>query len=173
MRARAHRLKLIERLIEDKEVGSQDQLQEMLRIEGFVVTQATLSRDLHRLKAYRVVDEGNNLRYVISQEVVKPLDAESKSDVARGLLSITLTGNLAVVRTPANFAAVFAMAFERLALNETIGVIAGDDTVFIAVKEGTDIDVLKAAIKAKVPELKIKGFKELDDEEDDDEDDDD
>ena len=161
MRARAHRLKLIERLIEDKEVASQDQLQDMLRAEGFQVTQATLSRDLHRLKAYRLVNENGNLRYVISNDGLnKSLDAEAKADVARGLLSLAVVGNLAVVRTPANFAPVFAMAFERLALQETIGVIAGDDTVFIAVKEGTDLATLKESIKTKVPELNIKGFKE-------------
>jgi transcriptional regulator of arginine metabolism len=165
MRVRAHRLKLIERLIEDKEVGSQDQLQEMLKAEGFNVTQATLSRDLHRLKAYRVVDDNNNLRYILPRELVKPLDAESKSDVARGCLSMTMTGNLVVVRTPTGFADMFAIAFERLALKETLGVIAGKDTVFIAVKEGTDVDEYKAAIKRKVPELKLNDTKNNSDDE--------
>lgn len=156
MKARLHRLKLIERLIEDRPVASQEQLQEFLKEEGYSVTQATLSRDLRRLQVWRAVDENGISRYVLPKESSKPLDNEAKNDIVRGCLSLGFSGNMAVFRTPDGFAPTFAIAFERLALTQTLAVIAGHDTVLAVINENTSQEEYKKAIKEKVPGIKMK-----------------
>ncbi len=127
------RKSLISKLIRQGGVESQVHLVKLLAREGVKVTQATASRDLEDLGATRVRDASGEFQYVIADE------ATSKTTNAANLIvSVTASGNLAVVRTPPGGAQLLASAIDRNSLNGTlksaIGTIAGDDTVLVVSK---------------------------------------
>ena len=124
---------LIAKFIKQGGVESQGHLVKLLAREGVKVTQATASRDLEDLGAIRIRDAGGEFQYAISEEATsKPASA------ANLILSVTASGNLAVVRTPPGGAQLLASAIDRNSLNgslkSAIGTIAGDDTVLVVSK---------------------------------------
>jgi len=124
---------LIAKFIKQGGVESQSHLVKLLAREGVKVTQATASRDLEDLGAIRIRDAGGEFQYAISEEATsKPASA------ANLILSVTASGNLAVVRTPPGGAQLLASAIDRNSLNgslkSAIGTIAGDDTVLVVSK---------------------------------------
>ena len=124
---------MIAKFIKQGGVESQSHLVKLLAREGVKVTQATASRDLEDLGAVRIRDAGGEFQYAISDEATsKPASA------ANLILSVTASGNLAVVRTPPGGAQLLASAIDRNSLNgflkSAIGTIAGDDTVLVVSK---------------------------------------
>ena len=119
-------------IIRGQPVASQEQLSDRLREAGFDVTQATVSRDLEALGAIRG-KRGGQLAYLLPGAV-----AESSLDriLAEWGLSAEIAGNLVVMRTRPGSAHVVAAALDEAALVEIAGTIAGDDTLFIAVRDG-------------------------------------
>jgi transcriptional regulator of arginine metabolism len=129
----SQRRALIAKFIKQGGVESQSHLVKLLAREGVKVTQATASRDLEDLGAIRIRDAGGEFQYAISEEATsKPASA------ANLILSVTASGNLAVVRTPPGGAQLLASAIDRNSLNgslkSAIGTIAGDDTVLVVSK---------------------------------------
>ncbi len=129
----SQRRALIAKFIKQGGVESQSHLVKLLAREGVKVTQATASRDLEDLGAIRIRDAGGEFQYAISNEATsKPASA------ANLILSVTASGNLAVVRTPPGGAQLLASAIDRNSLNgslkSAIGTIAGDDTVLVVSK---------------------------------------
>jgi transcriptional regulator of arginine metabolism len=129
----SQRRALIAKFIKQGGVESQSHLVKLLAREGVKVTQATASRDLEDLGAVRIRDAGGEFQYAISDEATsKPASA------ANLILSVTASGNLAVVRTPPGGAQLLASAIDRNSLNgslkSAIGTIAGDDTVLVVSK---------------------------------------
>ena len=127
------RKSLITNLINRGGVESQSHLISLLAREGVKVTQATASRDLEDLGASRVRDASGQFQYVISEGI-----ASKPASAANLILSVTASGNLAVVRTPPGGAQLLARAMDRNSLNgvlkSAIGTIAGDDTVLVVSK---------------------------------------
>ncbi len=129
----SQRRSLIAKLIKQGGVESQSHLVKLLAREGVKVTQATASRDLEELGASRARDASGEFQYLIVDESM------SKSTSAANLImSVTASGNLAVVRTPPGGAQLLASAIDRNSLNgalkSAIGTIAGDDTVLVVSK---------------------------------------
>jgi len=126
------------RIIRESAVHSQDELQALLRKHGFKVTQPTLSRDLRELgvakSAAGYVAPGA-LATVTSIAAFTPReDREARLDrlVRTSVLSAQAGGNLVVVRTPVAAAQPLASALDAAQLDEVLGTIGGDDTIFIA-----------------------------------------
>ena len=129
----SQRRALISKLIRQGGVESQSHLVKLLAREGVKVTQATASRDLEELGASRARDASGEFQYVIAD------DSSAKTTNAANLIvSVTASGNLAVVRTPPGGAQLLASAIDRNSLNgalkSAIGTIAGDDTVLVVSK---------------------------------------
>jgi transcriptional regulator of arginine metabolism len=123
-------------IIRAEPVASQEQLSNRLRDAGYDVTQATVSRDLEALGAIRG-KRGGQLTYLLPGDA-----AGEQSGLDRILgewgLSAEIAGNLVVLRTRPGSAHVVAAALDDAALDEVAGTIAGDDTLFIAVRDGHD-----------------------------------
>jgi transcriptional regulator of arginine metabolism len=134
---KAARHSRIEELIRANVVTSQAELVEHLRLAGWTVTQATLSRDLEELHAVKVRGA-----YVIPAENERPLrPAEEPPARLTRLLRELLTGadasgNLVVLRTPPGAAQFLASAIDRAGLPDVLGTIAGDDTILLVAREG-------------------------------------
>ena len=109
-------------LIRAKNIARQEELTSMLSDAGFAVNQSSVSRDLIELGVVKV-----NGFYALPQP-----------DAARnfGLIDLNSAGeNLIVARCEAGLASAVAVRIDRAKIAEIVGTIAGDDTIFIAVKE--------------------------------------
>ena len=140
MRFKNDRLEAIKLLISSQEIGSQKELLEALEAEGFIVTQATLSRDLKQLKVAKAASMNGRYVYVLPNEtmyrrVQKPLPAREMM-LTPGFLSIQFSGNIGVIKTRPGYASSIAYNIDNSDLPEILGTIAGDDTIMIVVKEG-------------------------------------
>lgn len=129
-------------------IHSQAEVVDMLRSAGFMVTQATASRDLEEIGAVRGRDGKGQLRYQLASESQEePLYRVAKL-LNELLVQIQSSGNLLVLRTPPGGAQLLASAIDRATragvLAQIIGTIAGDDTVMVIVNEDfTTSEVLR------------------------------
>lgn len=146
MKTKDRRLEAIKMIISGKEVGSQEEVLNELRKEGFSLTQATLSRDLKQLKVAKAASMNGKYVYVLPNETMyrrshKPLSAgEMLSNP--GFLSINFSGNLGVIKTRPGYASSIAYNIDNSNVPEILGTIAGDDTIIIVLREGVDQNAL-------------------------------
>lgn len=126
---RKRHLKILE-LISTRAVRTQEELAEALTAQGWEVTQSSVSRDIAALRLVKV--DGAYRR-------PPPRAARRDPDeqrVGEGVLTMETAGDaLVVLHTPPGEANHVAVALDRLAWADVIGSIAGDDTIFLAVKD--------------------------------------
>jgi transcriptional regulator of arginine metabolism len=126
---RKRHLKILE-LISTRAVRTQEELAEALAAEGWEVTQSSVSRDIAALRLVKV--DG---AYRRGSRVVEVADPDERR-IAEGVLTAEPAGPaLVVVHTPPGEANRVAVAMDRLAWADIVGTIAGDDTIFLAVKD--------------------------------------
>lgn len=150
MRAKSQRLDAIRMILSSEEISSQEDLLKELRDEGFPVTQATLSRDLKQLKVAKAASINGQYVYVLPNETMyhrihTPLKAVEMMTVP-GFLNINFSGNLGVIRTRPGYASSIAYNIDNSDIPEILGTIAGDDTIFIVVKDGVDHNAIIDAL---------------------------
>lgn len=154
MKERHNRLSAVKELIKNNRIDNQDSLLEMLSKEGYNVTQATLSRDLKMLKVGKISDGWSGYYYALPEkDLVSELEKSYTQDVRRGIISIEFSGNLGVIKTRPGHANSVGFALDVLALPEILGSIAGDDTIFIILREGMTKEDLLESFNARIPEM--------------------
>ncbi len=138
---RTVRQALILDLLEQNLVSSQMQLSELLKEKGVEITQGTLSRDLDELGAKKVRPDNGRAFYAVgaSDETTAPTTAGTREKLRKMLddllVSSDYSGNIAVLRTPPGAAAFLASFIDRVGMDEVVGTIAGDDTVFVLARD--------------------------------------
>ena len=148
MKTKESRMETLKMLISSQELGSQEALLKALKKEGFVLTQATLSRDLKQLKVAKAASMNGKYLYVLPNETMYKRVTSSKraSEMLQssGFVSINFSGQLAVIKTRPGYASAIAYNLDSQDLPNILGSIAGDDTIFLAIKQGvTHQDILK------------------------------
>jgi len=122
-------------IIENHNVETQDQLSEILRSMGFEVTQATISRDIKELKLVKVQGEDGSYRYAVAGKgQLGKLDV-FKRVFRETVVSVEQAASLVIVRTMTGSANAAAEAIDEMNMSEVAGTLAGDNTIFIAVKQ--------------------------------------
>ncbi|MEA5059322.1 MAG: arginine repressor [Candidatus Pelethousia sp.] len=129
-------------IIERYNVDTQEDLASRLREQGMNVTQATVSRDIKELRLIKVLSEDGSYKYATVDKAEAGLKDRFISIFAHSVISMIATGNLAIIRTISGTANAAAEAIDSLHWEEIAGTIAGDNTIFIAVKEGQDANEL-------------------------------
>jgi transcriptional regulator of arginine metabolism len=142
---KAARQRRIVDLLGRHSVRSQGDLAELLSNDGVVVTQATLSRDLVELDAFRVRGAEGVLVYAVPAEGGDRTPRAGSQTAASGqrlarlcaelLVSAEASANLVVLRTPPGAAQFLASALDKAGLAGVLGTIAGDDTVLVVSRE--------------------------------------
>ena len=150
MRSKADRIETLKMIISSQELGNQEEVLRALSVEGFNLTQATLSRDMKQLKVAKAASMDGKYVYVLPNEtmyrrVAKPSTAREMLSTPR-FISISFSGNMAVVKTRPGYASSIAYNIDNDEIPEILGTIAGDDTIFIVMKEGTSKLQLKRAL---------------------------
>lgn len=130
----ARHAKILE-LIENKEIETQEELAEELKKSGFNITQATVSRDIKELRLIKTLSETGKYKYT----TIKPQDSELVDRhvkvFADSVLAIDYASNIVVMKTIPGAAQGAAAAIDTLDLGEVVGSIAGDDTIFVVVRD--------------------------------------
>ena len=131
------RQQAILRLVRDRALATQAELAEALREEGHDVVQTTISRDVHELGLAKVRAPSGRLVYAAPGAD----DADRKRAIGvamrRYAIGVERAGPLVVVVTPSGYASALAQAIDEGAHPGIAGTIAGDNTIFLAPREGT------------------------------------
>ncbi len=151
---KSKRQKLICDLILKYEIETQEELVSKLLEAGCKVTQATVSRDIRELRLTKIVGESGAQKYALPTPDISsqaPLAGLRFSRVLQeGFVSADIAGTLVVIRTLTGMAMAVAAALDHLNLEEIVGTIAGDDTIFMAVKSEECAKYLRDKIETLV-----------------------
>ena len=157
MKSKNSRLDAIKLIISSKEIGSQDELLQELSKEGYVLTQATLSRDLKQLKVAKAASMNGNYVYVLPNNTMykRMTEQHSVHEMMRynGFISIEFSGNIAVIRTRPGYASSLAYDIDNREFDDILGTIAGDDTIMLVTREGCTRNDLKSALSLIIPNI--------------------
>ena len=134
--------KIIE-IINNNVVETQEQLVSLLCKEGYDVTQATISRDIRQMKLTKMVLEDGRQKYVYTNADPKVMHDKYVNVLKAGYVSIDTAENLIVIKTVPGMAMALAAATDALEVPQIVGCIAGDDTIFVALKTKEDAEELK------------------------------
>ena len=138
-------------IISSRDLGSQEELLNALENEGIRVTQATLSRDLKQLKVAKAATLRGNYVYVLPNDTMyKRVSTPGnirEMMTASGFISINFSGNMGVIKTRPGYASAIAWNIDSSDIPQILGSIAGDDTIFIVIREGVSHEEVTEAIK--------------------------
>ncbi len=135
-------------LIQNNIIETQEELTTMLRKAGFDTTQATVSRDIKELKLAKVPDSNGRYKYAVKSydEDIK-LSAKFKTILEETVLRIDVSTSIVVIKTFPGMAQAAASAIDNMNWQEIVGTIAGDDTIFVALRTTDDALLLCDKIK--------------------------
>ncbi len=132
-------LKLVE-IISKREIETQEALAEALREEGYVVTQATVSRDIKELGLIKTMTANKGYKY--SQPQIQEYKTSDKllNLFRESVLSIDFSENFIVIKTLSGSANSAAALIDKMSLSDVMGCIAGDDTILIMIKHRSAVE---------------------------------
>lgn len=143
--------KIIE-LIGQYAIETQEELADLLNEAGFRVTQATVSRDIRELKLTKLTVEGRQ-RYVVIQGHDSQMGEKYIGILKEGFLSMDMAQNILVIKTVSGMAMAVAAALDAMRWHEIVGCIAGDDTIFCAIRSQEEtpkvMDKLKKLVNGR------------------------
>lgn len=125
-------------LINKYDIETQEELAAYLRKEGFEVTQATVSRDIRELHLSKIAAGNGRQKYIILQNEDVKLGDKYIRVLRDGFVSMNMAQNILVVKTVQGMAMAVAAALDAMRFSEIVGCIAGDDTIFAAVRSVED-----------------------------------
>lgn len=152
MKNRKLRLSAITDIIANNAVASQDEILRLLATRGYIITQATLSRDLKLLRTNKVPNDFGGYSYVITRHPsdnheLKPL----QSSLHPAALSIAISGNILVIKTRNGYASGIAYDLDMLDSPIILGTIPGADTVFVVISEDATHDEVLELLDGFLP----------------------
>lgn len=117
-------------IIENNAVETQEDLAERLRLEGYNVTQATISRDIRELKLTKLATENGRQKYAS----INKTDTEVSDRLIRvfrdAVIKVDFAQNMIVIKTLNGMGMAVGVAIDNMENSDILGSIAGDDTVF-------------------------------------------
>jgi transcriptional regulator of arginine metabolism len=142
MNRRERQSRILE-LVRERAVSTQGELVAALREDGFDVVQTTVSRDVHELGLVKVRAPSGRLVYAAPGTG----DADRLRAIAAAMrryaVSVEAAGPLVVVTTPSGYANALAQAIDEGTHPAIAGTLAGDNTIFVAARDGTSAASLR------------------------------
>jgi len=151
MSQRADRLRVLRMLLEERDLGTHADVRAALADAGHDAHAATVGRDLEEVGARRVRGADGQLVYRVSEPPLVPTAPPDVLDdvLARFVLSVAVSGNLLVLRTPPACASPVASALDTSGGPAVLGTVGGDDTVLAVIAEGHDPMAVAQALRAR------------------------
>lgn len=129
----ARHTKILE-LIDNYDIETQEELAKRLQETGFTVTQATVSRDIREMRLTKIATTKGKQKY----SAISGTDSEIAERLIRvfkeAVIKMDYAQNMIVIKTLEGMGMAVGVALDSMQENEILGTIAGDDTVFCAVK---------------------------------------
>ena len=126
----ARHAKILE-IISAKEIETQEELCEELNKQNYVVTQATISRDIKDLHLFKVSGIEKKYRYAYIKDGEHEISPKMKNLFRDCLVSVKCAQNIVVIKTLAGNGANAGTVVDKLNYPEIVGSVAGDDTLLI------------------------------------------
>lgn len=139
---KAKRQALIREIVEAQSIQTQEELAEALRAHGMVVTQATVSRDIREMHLLKVLAEDGSYRYATMEKSDSGMNDRLIRMLSDSVVEMNSANNLIVIHTLPGSAHVAAEAIDNLKWPETIGTIAGDNTILVIVRTNEEVDAV-------------------------------
>ncbi len=138
--SKKQRFDAIKDAILKNKINSQEGLREVLLKQGIDISQATLSRDLQTIGIIKHKVESSSY-YTI------PVSTFEKSRVEASVKGIEVSGNMAVIKTLPGHASMLAVLLDSKNLEEVVGTLAGDDTIFVLLRQGVSPEHAKKVLE--------------------------
>ena len=135
-------------IISENNIETQDELITKLCDSGFDVTQATVSRDIKQLQLVKISTEDGKYKYALPRRDDVTSNAKFKNILYETTISAQNAENIVVIKTYPGMANAAAAAVDALAGEMIIGCIAGDDTIFIVVKDDEQAEIFTNTVRA-------------------------
>ena len=124
------------KIIQAKDIDTQDQLLEELRARGFTTTQATISRDIKELRLVKELTGSGGYRYALSErKTASTPDTRLRNIFKEGVISVDVAQNIVVVRTMPGLASAACSALDNMEIEGVVGTLAGDDTGILIMRD--------------------------------------
>jgi transcriptional regulator of arginine metabolism len=136
-------------LVSKYEIETQEEMMDRLRSEGYMVTQATVSRDLKELKLTKTLSANGTYRYSVSHGRTHTGNVRINNAMADSILSVDYSLNNVVIKTYPGLAQAVASSIDAMNMHSILGCVAGDDTIIIVSRD----EQSSAEISAKLKEL--------------------
>lgn len=122
-------------LIETFNIETQDDLAMRLKDRGINVTQATVSRDIKELRLIKVLADDGGYKYATVDKAEAGMKERFVRIFSNSVISITSAANLIIIKTISGTGSAAGEAIDSLRWSEVAGTLAGDNTVFVAIKD--------------------------------------
>ncbi|WP_427339212.1 arginine repressor [Caloranaerobacter sp. DY30410] len=132
MKKYARQTKILE-IIKENEIETQEELADLLKKQGIEVTQATISRDIRELGIVKVMTNNGKYKYAALKQNQDCITERLITIFKNSIVSMEIAGNLLVLKTIPGAAQIAAFAIDSMKVDNIVGTIAGDDTIFVAV----------------------------------------
>lgn len=153
MRSKQVRHTRIRELLLEEAIETHEKLAEALLRQGIEVSQSTLSKDLRELGVVRVPSADGGFRYRLPDSGATLRDRHIlERELGDFLINVEQAQNLLVVKTLSGHAQSVCEAVDRIGWSETVGTIAGENTIFIATRSSAEAEALARQIAEVVGE---------------------
>lgn len=149
MKKYTRQTKILE-LISKKEIETQEELAEGLKAMGIDVTQATISRDIKELRLVKVMSKNGKYKYATIGQSQEGITDRLYKIFENSVVSIDNAMNIIVLKTIPGAAQICASAIDYMGVDEIVGTLAGDDTVFVAIRSMDNVEQVLEEFKKNI-----------------------
>ena len=130
------RQSIILEIIAEQDIETQNQLLDALALRGVKSTQATLSRDIKDMRLVKELGPNGRYRYIAAPKAENnDIEQRLKKILKESMVHYDVAQNIMVIKTLPGLAQGAASAMDKMEVEGLVGTLAGDDTVFMAMKD--------------------------------------
>lgn len=130
-------------IISQRDIETQEELTSTLKDLGLKVTQATVSRDIKELHLIKQMSRSGRYKYTAMGSQESMLTERLVRLFKESIVSIDHSGNIIVIKTIVAAGQAAASAIDAANFEEVVGTIAGDDTIFVLIRNEDEVEAIK------------------------------
>jgi transcriptional regulator of arginine metabolism len=135
-------------LIDKYDIETQEMLSDLLRKNGFEVTQATISRDIKDMKLIKSLTPDGIYKYVAAEGAQRTTSERYIKIFRETIQTVAYSGNILVIKTLSGCANAACEAIDSLGFEHVLGTVAGDNTLFLVIDEPGNAQGLAAQFES-------------------------
>lgn len=144
------RLEKILEIIENNDVGTQEELLSLLRESGFNVTQATVSRDIKELRLVKTLSSSGEYIYSVAKAENTNLSSKFDTLLAESAVKVDYVFNQIIIKCYSGLANAVCATLDSQHFDGLIGTVSGDDTILIIMRSEQQAHNLYNLIQRKI-----------------------